>query len=73
MEAWRSLADRLASAGVAFLIEPHVRFEGTAGEQHTMFVLDPSGNGLEFKAFAREESIFARQGFEGGAAGAASV
>jgi extradiol dioxygenase family protein len=30
------------------------------GEQSTMFVLDPSGNALEFKAFADDSMIFAR-------------
>jgi extradiol dioxygenase family protein len=36
---------------VRFVIEPHVRFSGQPGEQATMFLLDPSGNALEFKAF----------------------
>jgi len=49
--AWNALAERLQDAGVEFLIEPHVRFRGLAGEQATMFFLDPSGNALEFKAF----------------------
>ncbi len=49
---WEALAERLQEAGVEFLIEPHVRFRGLAGEQATMFFLDPSGNALEFKAFA---------------------
>ena len=48
---WEALARRLQDAGVEFLIEPHVRFRGLAGEQATMFFLDPSGNALEFKAF----------------------
>lgn len=48
---WRNLAERLAAAGVNFIIEPHVRFEGSPGEQATMFFRDPSGNHLEFKAF----------------------
>jgi hypothetical protein len=48
---WEALAERLRAAGVTFLIEPHVRFRGQAGEQATMFFLDPSGNVLEFKAF----------------------
>jgi uncharacterized protein len=61
-EAWRELADRLAAAGARFLIEPQVRFRGRAGEQSTLFVLDPSGNALEFKAFADEAMIFARDG-----------
>lgn len=57
---WRTLADRLRAAGVEFVIEPHTRFVGEPGEQSTMFVLDPSGNALEFKAFEHDEQVFAR-------------
>ena len=57
---WRALADRLTAAGASFLIEPQTRFKGQAGEQATMFVSDPSGNALEFKAFADEAQIFAK-------------
>lgn len=60
MGAWHLLADRLRAAGVAFLVEPHVRFQGQAGEQATMFLLDPSGNALEMKAFADPGRLFAR-------------
>lgn len=59
MEDWRALAERVRAAGVAFGIEPHVRFPGQAGEQATMFFRDPSGNALEFKAFADDSMIFA--------------
>jgi extradiol dioxygenase family protein len=55
---WETLADRLKAAGVKFVIEPQVRFKGLPGEQATMFFLDPSGNALEFKAFARDEMVF---------------
>jgi len=48
---WEELAERLKQRGVAFLIEPYTRFKGQAGEQSTMFFLDPSGNALEFKSF----------------------
>jgi extradiol dioxygenase family protein len=58
--AWRALSDRLIAAGVTFLIAPSVRFEGEPGEQSTMFFLDPSGNALEFKAFADDAKVFAR-------------
>ena len=51
MPDWEALAAQLKRAGVAFVIEPHVRFRGQAGEQATMFLTDPSGNALEFKAF----------------------
>jgi extradiol dioxygenase family protein len=57
---WRSLAGRLTAARANFLIEPTVRFRGQSGEQATMFVLDPSGNALEFKAFADDAMVFAR-------------
>mgnify|MGYP005811919087 CR=1 FL=1 len=57
---WRDLADRLTAAGIDFVIEPHTRFAGSVGEQSTMFLLDPSGNALEFKAFADDAAVFAR-------------
>ena len=57
---WSALADRLRARGVDFVIEPHVRFAGEVGEQSTMFFLDPCGNALEFKAFADDAQVFAR-------------
>ena len=59
MADWEALAARAKAAGVAFGIEPHVRFKGLAGEQATMFFRDPSGNALEFKAFADDARLFA--------------
>jgi extradiol dioxygenase family protein len=56
---FQALAGRLRDAGVDFVIEPHVRFEGETGEQWTMFLLDPAGNALEFKAFADDSQVFA--------------
>jgi extradiol dioxygenase family protein len=61
MDEWKSLAERLVGAGVDFVIEPTVRFEGQAGEQATMFLLDPAGNALEFKAMAKPENLFAKE------------
>lgn len=57
-EAWHRLRDRLVDAGVDFLIEPYLRFEGEPGEQATMFVRDPSGNALEFKSFEDDAAVF---------------
>lgn len=59
MADWQELADRLRSAGVAFAIEPHIRFPGQPGEQATMFFRDPSGNAIEMKAFADLRQLFA--------------
>jgi len=60
MSEWEQLRDRLVAAGVKFIIEPQLRFEGTIGEQASMFFLDPSGNALEFKSFRDMSRIFAR-------------
>lgn len=62
-DAWRTLADRLVAAGTRFLIRPQTRFAGQPGEQRTMFFLDPSGNALEFKAFADDGQVFAKAVF----------
>ena len=59
MQAWRALADRLRAADVEFLVEPYVRNEGRVGEQATLFVRDPAGNALEFKAFDDLDQLFA--------------
>ena len=57
---WEELADRLRRAAIKFVIAPYVRFKGEVGEQATMFFLDPSGNALEFKAFADMSQVFAK-------------
>ncbi|MBX3492980.1 MAG: VOC family protein [Parvibaculum sp.] len=57
---WHDLAARLRAAGTPFVVEPHIRFKGEAGEQATMFFRDPAGNALEFKAFQDDVQIFAR-------------
>ncbi len=56
---WETLAERVRSAGVRFVIEPYTRFKGEVGEQSTMFFLDPAGNALEFKSFADLSQLFA--------------
>ena len=62
MADWDALAKRLKAAGVRFVIEPHIRFASQPGEQATMFLLDPSGNALEFKAFKDiAQQLFATQ------------
>jgi extradiol dioxygenase family protein len=59
VQEFHRLADRLRAADTTFVIEPYLRFEGEVGEQWTMFLLDPAGNALEFKAFADESQVFA--------------
>ena len=57
--AWHDLKEQLKQRQVEFVIEPYIRFAGEPGEQATMFLLDPSGNALEFKAFKNENNLFA--------------
>lgn len=59
---WRQLAERLEAREADFIIRPRTRFAGSAGEQSTLFVRDPSGNALEFKSFADDAQIFATEG-----------
>jgi uncharacterized protein len=61
MAEWKRLARRLQGAGVDFVIAPTIRFEGQPGEQATMFLLDPAGNALEFKAMADPANLFAKE------------
>lgn len=51
MEDWTVLAQKLKEHGLKFIVEPYIRFKGHPGEQATLFLLDPSGNALEFKGF----------------------
>jgi uncharacterized protein len=56
---WEALAERFKAHGIRFVIEPHVRFAGQVGEQATMFLYDPAGNALEFKAMRNPDYLFA--------------
>ena len=58
VEVWHELVDRLNKLKIDFLIKPHVRFKNLKGEQHTLFIKDPDGNALEFKAFKSDDMIF---------------
>ncbi len=48
---------------IDWIIRPDVRFQGTPGEQRTLFFRDPNGYALEFKSFADDRFIF--EPFEG--------
>ena len=57
---WHELAARLRDSDTRFVIEPGIRFRGEVGEQATLFLYDPSGNALEFKAFKDPSRLFAK-------------
>jgi extradiol dioxygenase family protein len=55
---WHTIKDHLIKKNVAFIIDPYIRFEGEKGEQATLFIADPSSNGIELKSFKEKEMIF---------------
>ena len=59
-DEFHALAARVRAAGIAFAIEPYLRFKGQVGEQATMFFFDSAGNALEFKSFRDMSQLFAR-------------
>ncbi|KAK9834885.1 hypothetical protein WJX81_006488 [Elliptochloris bilobata] len=60
VDQFHDLAARVRASGIAFEIEPHLRFKGQPGEQWTMFFTDDSGNALEFKAMTNPDNLFAK-------------
>ena len=59
-DLFHNLADKLKSAGILFIIEPTIRFEGMPAEQATMFLEDYSQNALEFKSFRNPNEVFSQ-------------
>ena len=60
MDSWRDLRAKLeARDDIDWIIAPRIRFEDEPGEQAILFIRDPSGNALEFKAFADLGQLFA--------------
>ena len=59
-DLFHNLADKLKSAGIVFIIEPTIRFEGMPAEQATMFLEDYSQNALEFKSFRNPNEVFSQ-------------
>ena len=57
-QQWHDLRTDLEAARVEFVVGPYTRYENQTGEQATMFIRDPCGNHLEFKAFKDDEAIF---------------
>jgi len=57
-EIWQAVADRLRSAGTKFILDPQERYANTTGTQHTLFVLDPSGNAIELKSMHDQSELF---------------
>jgi uncharacterized protein len=57
-EEFQEVAARIRESELPFILEPRIRYAGQPGEQATMFLLDPSGNALEFKSFRNPAHVF---------------
>ena len=57
-QVFEALTERLVAQHCEFVIEPTTRFKGRPGEQRTCFLMDPSGNCLEFKSFRDADALF---------------
>jgi len=60
MDDWKKLRDKFKKVGVRFFIEPRTVMKGEVGEQVSMFIEDPDGHALEFKAFEKGGDLFKR-------------
>lgn len=58
-EQFHEIQERLLKHDLHFIVKPQTRYEGQKGEQLTMFILDLSGNPIEFKAFRNKDEVFA--------------
>jgi uncharacterized protein len=55
---FNTIQKNLEENNIDFIVKPQTRYEGLTAEQKTMFVLDFSGNPIEFKAFKNEAALF---------------
>ena len=59
-DQFEDIKKRLQNVNISFIVQPQIRFKNLQGEQWTMFVLDYSGNPLEFKSFVNHKEIFSQ-------------
>ncbi|MCB9179722.1 MAG: VOC family protein [Flavobacteriales bacterium] len=57
---WQRMRDKLRKVGVRFLVEPQLVMKGQVGEQMSLFIEDPDGHAVEFKAFENARDLFRR-------------
>jgi hypothetical protein len=58
LKTFEYISERIKEHQINFIIEPYTRFEGDVGEQATLFIEDPAGNAIEFKAFKNLDQLF---------------
>lgn len=57
-DEWHNIKAKFENEGVLFLIPPKTFFIGEVGEQVSLFVQDPTGYAIEFKAFEEGDNLF---------------
>ncbi|ESA34585.1 dioxygenase [Leptolyngbya sp. Heron Island J] len=55
---FKYVQQKLEAAGMDFIVKPQDRYTGQPAQQATMFVLDFSGNPLEFKSFEDSSRVY---------------
>ncbi|MEM1253971.1 MAG: VOC family protein [Cyanobacteria bacterium P01_H01_bin.21] len=55
---FKYVQQKLEAADIDFIVKPQTRFPGQPAQQSTMFVLDFSGNPLEFKSFEDSSNVY---------------
>lgn len=58
LEKFKEIETILLNNKIEFIVPPNVRYANMPGEQWTMFILDPSQNPIEFKAYKNIEEMF---------------
>ena len=57
-DEWLNVKAKLQQVNIDFIIQPYIRFEGTNGEQGTMFFHDNNGYAVEIKAMKDDSLLF---------------
>lgn len=57
-ELFKEIQKKLEDEKIEFIVKPQTRYKGKSGEQMTLFVLDYSGNPIEFKSYSKKEDVF---------------
>lgn len=58
LDDYEKVRENLVKLNYSFIVKPQVRYQGKKEQQHTLFILDPSGNPLEFKSYSGTEEDF---------------
>ncbi|MEH6444893.1 MAG: VOC family protein [Oceanospirillaceae bacterium] len=55
---YEAVREKLEAINYPFIVKPQIRYAGKPEQQHTLFILDASGNPLEFKSYSGTSKQF---------------